>query len=153
MAKWNIRLYTPGRMYKDEFGTWFSQMKLGKKTSLKRRERYIQRQLKEKLYYHTKPIPGRQNDDLIPVNPSGYGALNLLYKMVKTDACDDVEPKSVKLHSNVAKLIDQGFAKEDILKEFHRVKTNNSTAAATPNEMHKAGQQTGLKITANANSY
>ena len=133
LKKWCITLYQQvidekgqdkGIIYTDSFGSWLSQMKLGRKTSQKRRERFLKKHIKETMYLQ--PRHGVGKEKLIPVNTTGFGSAKACYKLVQCNDDEEEMKGHSTLHSLVSKLIKDGYSKQDVIQEFDRIQINES---------------------------
>ena len=126
LKKWCITLYRPvlneegeekSIVFSDELGTWLSQMKLGKKTQQKFRERYLKSHINEKIYVQPKQMSSDKT--LIPVNKSGVGSIKPCYKVI-----GNAIPEQTKstLQAIVSQLIQQGYSREEVIEEFDKAR-------------------------------
>ena len=160
LNKWCITLYQPvldenGNestiVYTDEQGSWLTQMKLGRKTSQKRRERYLKNHIKEQLY--CQPQKNQAQAQLIPVNKTGYGSAKAFYKVVQSPVVETKLPHQSTLHSLVEQIIKQGYSKEQVLQEFDRISLQHTAPQATThrNQHYVQVQAQQPNTTANIN--
>ena len=138
LKKWCITLYRPvlnkdgeekSIVFSDEMGTWLSQMKLGKKTQQKFRERYLKNHINEKIYFH--PKQKSTDKTLIPLNKSGVGSIKPCYKVIKNAIPEQTQST---LQAIVAQIIQQGYSREQVIEEFDRARNTSDEATTLIND-------------------